>query len=449
MDPHRYDLIQLETQPRTISLLPSGYGTEHGAGISLEWLSTATDERPARLRATLTNHNEFRAKFQTHSLPPFNSVVHTRLQCEPRSALYLAPTETSPLVDEHPVYEQRSSGQWHAIEVPPKQPSSHWLDPDESITGEYYLLGGKTGDGLDTGRYPFESTPRGTGFSLVVWDTERPGPSGQSKFTGKDVPTFADSGILLFSGTERMGWFHETDPATEVYVEPTSEEVVIPGRIDFTVVNHSQRPLDGNPAAWELLKLHDGRWFHIEPSVIAQPGHTLSPGATRTEPLRAFAGEPVPCETGHDVGHLGGGRYAFTLGEYGDQLHAAVFDLLGDAVTVTASDAVEVTEHDADELTVRSTRGQPNSGGYRLGRYTLSRVRADGRDPNVVIAEQVLRQQPLRDALGLMLAHEVTTVSIQEYTASYPPFGVKGTEFVEYDGETYRITVEATASPRE
>ncbi|WP_135854880.1 hypothetical protein [Halorussus salinus] len=432
------EVIDLQTGPRTASLVSTGYGTATGASVQLEWVTTATSDAPAVLRATATNWNEFRAKFRTSSIPPFDRVSFSRLRGSDRSddaTLYLAPTEEHPLVESSPEYERRENGHWHVTEVPPEQPESLWLDPDEEVAGEYYLLGHPDADDVAPGRYRFGSPSEG--FSVAIWDTDAPGPDGDSQFAGIGLPLLPDA--------DEMAWYHEADSTTEVYLTPSAEEAVVPGRLDFEFVNRSHDVVEGNPLEWHLYKLSDGDWYRVAPEVTPLPLTHLSPGTTRTDALRVFHGEPVTCEDGHDVGYLGGGRYAFTVGMDDRVTHAVAFDLLGDPVKVTPSDAIASVERGGDSLTATSTRGDPDDEWSRPAKYDLARVDtppADA-DPRRLIAEQVLRRDQLRDALGLLREYDSEAITIEEYDSSRPPFGVCEPYFVEYDGDVYRITAEA------
>ncbi|UPW01984.1 hypothetical protein M0R88_07780 [Halorussus gelatinilyticus] len=432
------EVVDLRTGPRTASLVSTGYGVETGAGVQLEWVATATGDSPAVLRATVTNLNEFRTKFRTSSLPPFARVNLARLR-EPQHSeaegIYLAPTEENPLVEESPGYERRENGHWHATEVPPEQPESLWLDPDESVVGEYYLLGHPDEADVAPGRYHFGSPSEG--FSIAVWDTDAPGPNVDSQFAGADFPPLPDA--------DAMAWYHEADATTEVYLEPSAEATVVPGRLDFEFVNRSHEVVEGNPLEWHLYELSDGEWYRVAPEMTPLPATHLYPGNTRTDALRVFYGEPVPCEDGHDVGHLGGGRYAFTVGMDDGVTHAVAFDLLGDPVAVTPSDAIVSVERDGDSLTATSARGDPDEEWSRPATYTLARVDTPPADaePRRLIAEQVLRRDRLRDAIGLLREHDAEAVTIREYDSGQPPFGVDEPYFVAYDGDAYRIATEA------
>ena len=432
------EAIDFETGPRTASLVPPSYGNDCGATVTLEWVSTATNDGPAVLWATLTNRNEFRAKFRTRSLPPFDRVSSSMLRGAEHSyeqSIYLAPTEGHPLVDEAPEYERRAGGHWHATEVPPKQPESLWLDPDESVVGEYYLLGHREGDDITPGQYHFDNPQ--DGFRIAIWNSAAPGPTDESKFAGAELPSLPRN--------DATAWYRDADPETEMYLQPSAEEAVVPGRLDFEFRNRSHADVRGNPLEWHLYKLHDGEWFRIAPDETLQPLTHLFPGDTKSYALRAFHGEAVPCDDGYEVGHLGGGRYAFEIGVWRDTVPAAAFDLLGDPVEVTPGEAITAVERDGDSLFATSSRGDSSGEYSRLARYTLARVDsvpADA-DPERLIAEQVYRRDQLRDALGLVERHDARTVTIEEYNSTRPPFGSWESGFVEYRGDVYEITTEA------
>ncbi|MFC4548708.1 MULTISPECIES: hypothetical protein [Halorussus] len=437
MFPARSDVVDLETGPRVVSLFPIAFGDDCGATVSVEWVATATPERPAELRATLTNRNEFRAKFRTRSLPPFHGVCSSRLRerAGASATVYLAPTADHPLVDERTSYERGDDGYWHAAEVPPEQPASLWLDPEESITGEYHLLCHADTEGFPTGRYRFGGSDGG--FSISVWDADAPGPAEGSAFEGVALPPLPrDAGTA---------WHHEADATTETYLRPTVEEAVIPGRLDFELVNRSHDQVEGNPLEWHLYKLRGGEWYRIAPPETPQPLSHLSPGDTKPYTLRVFRGDPVPCDRGYDVGHLGGGRYALEVGTWGSAVRAVAFDLLGDPVEVTPGDALTAVERDGDSLLATAERGDAGGEHSRLAKYTLARVDsvpADA-DPQRLVAEQVLRRDQLRDALGLLDRYDARSVTIAEYDSTRPPFGFRESGFVEYRGDVYEITTEA------
>lgn len=432
------EVIDFETGPRTASLVPPQYGTDCGAAIALEWVSTATSDGPAILRATLTNQNEFRTKFRTMSLPLFNRVSWSMLRGMEygyEEAIYLAPTADHPLVDEATGYERRANGHWHVTEVPPKQPDSLWLDPDGSVTAEYYLLGHHEADDITPGQYHFESGS--DGFRIVVWDSDVPGPTDESKF--------GSATLLSLPRDDATAWYHEADATTAVSLRPSAEEVVIPGRLDFELVNHSHQGVEGNPLEWHLYKFHEGDWHRIAPAETLQPLAHLYPGDTLSYTLRVFHGDPVPCDEGYDVGHLGGGRYAFEIGKWESAVPAVAFDLLGDPIEVTPSDTITEVEQDGDSLRATSERGEQSGEMSRLATYTLTRVDSVPPDtePRRLIAEQVVRRDQLRDALGLLARHEARSVTIAEYNSVRPPFGSRESGFVEYRGDVYEITTDS------
>jgi hypothetical protein len=95
---------------------------------------------------------------------------------------------------------------------------------------------------------------------------------------------------------------------------------------------------------------------------------------------------------------------------------------------------------------VTASRGDPEDEHSRPAEYTLTRVRDAPSDRRRIIAEQVLQPCPewrqLRDALGLLLDRDAAEVTLADYFDGTPAFGIRESQFVEYDGRTYRATAE-------
>jgi hypothetical protein len=349
-------VADLETGPRTLALSPTGYRGPDGAKVAIEVVATATADSPARLRATLANGNDWPNTFRLDDLPPFRPVNFARVSGvspgDRETGLYLAPTANHDLLDADPAYGRGPEGYWATEDVPPKLPETVELDPAKSVTGEYLLLGDPEREGFPTGRYRFDG--RETGFTITVWNTDRPGPDADSRFAGRDVPGLPGS---------ETAWFHGADASTPVFVRPSTEQVSAPGRVEFTLVNHGRDPLGGNPYDWTLYKLVDGEWLHVAPWAIPVPYGRISPGGTFEYALRAFNGQAVPCDDAKSVGHLGGGTYAFETGfsrETEDEkvttpVPAAMFDLDAPPVEPRPDDDVTV-ERDGDTVTVTTPK---------------------------------------------------------------------------------------------
>lgn len=442
-------IIDLDTKPRTIAVAPGGYRTDYGGVVELEWTASATPDHPAVLEATLTNTNEFRVQYETRMTPPFEGggVTVSRAPdrsprthdppADPESTISLVPTEAHPLVEEAPSYERRAAGDWHRTAAPPQQPNTLWLDPGESLTGEYYLLGAADAEEIPLGHYPYGFKRHW--FTIVIWNSPRPGPVADSIFTDQTVPTLPDA--------DPIAWYHEADPSTPVYLDPATERTSLPARITCLLRNYTREGLTGGPASYGFYKFAHGEWWSVGGCGVDVGGRSPA-GRAIPYRLRVFGTTPVPCngEQGstYDEGHLGGGIYAFQVDMSQDErTHAVLLELEGTPVTVTPTAAVETVTQVDDTLEVTTSRGDPQNDDYRLAQYLVRKIQASAlpadQQPRRLIAEQVLRRPQLRDAVGLLQQHDAGTVVIEEYTAIHPPFGVDEPGYLEFDGELLRV----------
>jgi hypothetical protein len=216
---------------------------------------------------------------------------------------------------------------------------------------------------------------------------------------------------------------------------------------------------------WRLDKRVDGEWFHIAPQEYPEPLMAIDPGGTHTWRLAVAddavdASEPVDRsgETGTEdlsLEALGGGQYAFRArgwfeGGYDDGTYAfgATFDVDAPALSITPTNAIVGTRREGDTLLAESDRGDPETG--QLAAYELRRIGDAGSDGDLptdgemtrLIAEQVLRNDQLRDAVALAIEFDAETVRIEEYTGINPVFGSPD-GYYEVGGTVYEVTTEA------
>jgi hypothetical protein len=264
--------------------------------------------------------------------------------------------------------------------------------PGEWESLVYDLVADPEGPCPPVGTYAFE-TGFGWAFTLGVWRTDAPGPTTPSRFAGTDVPELPAEGPTA--------WFHRADRTTTVYLRPSVERVPLAdGATTLRVVlfNHSSTTLVGNPLAYELLKLHEGSWYHVVPDPLPTPGGNLPPGATLERVFELRHGSPVGREDAVPVGHLGGGRYAVRVGMHRPgrpRQHAALLDL--DAPRLELSPAPELRIDGLDS-------GQPvgwldPDGG--LFEAIVAATRTDEPADRTVLAEQVMHEPVLRNTISL------------------------------------------------
>ena len=336
-------VVDFETVPLTAAL----YGRRRindrvtaTYGIS----EPATVDSPAVVHALLENRGDFEETFRLRRIPGFWDPPSTGIR-DGDGTLYLAPTGNHELVGSAPEVTRDSEGRWRLAGGGREWlPETLTLAPGEAALGQYNLVADDdtSTDPLGVGEYGFRY--QGEGFTIAVWETEAPGPDRASALADADVPPLPNA--------EEMAWFHETDASTAVYLQPSAETVEAPASIEYELRNRSHERLSGNPYDWTLYKLVDGGWFRIEPWFVNQPLARIPPGDSDESERSLFHGEPIACEDGRDVGHLGGGRYAYRVGfSRGAETHAALVDLDAPAVEPDPDENVEV-ERDGAAVTV-------------------------------------------------------------------------------------------------
>ncbi|SDR14669.1 hypothetical protein [Natronobacterium texcoconense] len=246
-----------------------------------------------------------------------------------------------------------------------------------------------------------------------------------------------------------------------VFLEPSERKAAIgDDSIEFTLRNESDRRLATNFYNWRVDKRVDGDWYRVAPLGYNQPLMYVDPGESHTwtftptdEAIDGEDGRPRGSGGTEDleVPALGSGDYAFRArGWFEDErdeeilAFAATFELEGEPLEVTPSDVIESIDEKDGTLVARSSRGDPDGEHHRLGAYELEVLESapDDREdePRSLIAEQLLRQPRLRDVLALAREHDVSSVRLEEYDASYPIFGSRSDGVYEYQGTYYEVT---------
>lgn len=431
-------VVDFENVPLTVAVF--GGRTINGRIDTVYGISEpATDDSPAVVHALIRNNNSFEQTFHLRRIPGFWDPPSTHRVPESGDRggpVYLAPTENHALAESVPEVTQDDSGYWRlATSSREWFPETATLAPDETILGEYYLVGSDdtSNEPLGVGRYEF--LYQGEGFVVSVWETDAPGPSAESTHAGADVPNLPDA--------EEMAWYHEADASTPVYLQPSAEHVEAPACIDFDLENRSHERLSGNPYSWGLYKLVGGEWFRIEPWAIPQPLAYVQPGETDESSLALYHGNVLDCDDARSVDHLGGGRYAYRVGySREEETHAALVDLDAPEVSPSVDDDVDI-ERDGDELVV--TMPEWNDDEHPPNAEIIFERAASAETDRRLIPEQLFRQ-PMR---GYRNALPLFEESIERLTLRADRHVVGRTTgydeletTVEYDGETFHVTGE-------
>ena len=312
-------VVDFETAPLTAAVVDGRFRTDDGLEVGLAFEGAATEDAPATIVAVVHNGKSYEQRIQSRRLVAFDDPTTGR--SDDGETVYLTPAEDHPLAETPPGYERDGDGRWRLEAVGDDWfPETITLAGEETVVGEHYLLGhhGYDDAPIDAGRYDFRW--RGNGFIIAVWETDAPGPNGTSTFDGGSVPDLPNE--------DELAWFHEATPTTEAYLEPDVESVTAPAKVSFGLVNRSRESMGGNPYRWRLYKLEDGEWFPIAPWGWEDPYAAVEPGDVDETALFLYDDDPIERGGERTVGHLGGGRYAYTVDYSRDgETHAALLDL--------------------------------------------------------------------------------------------------------------------------
>ncbi|MGB9964962.1 hypothetical protein [Halobacterium hubeiense] len=385
-------VVELETGPRTYSFAPTGLNTDDGANVALWFDRTATAEHPARLRGFLENANSYANTFEVEWIPVVGR-THGRQPdgYDHEASLHFAPTENNDLAEAVPEVVRDDTGYWRVADLGPWVVERKRLAPGERVELEYVLVGEPGLPGRPTGTYEFRG--RDADARVTVWNAERPGPDGESRFAGRSLPALSEETTVQ--------WFHDADESTTAYLRPERERAELDGRVAFEMVHNGREA--ASCGHWNLHKLVDGEWFHVGPNVHTSDCRALYPGGRTEWDLRAFNGVPVGCDcetfscgSGLTRGFLGGGEYAVVVG-YGDPTDesAALVELVGDPVEIVPTEDAEIAV-DGDEATVTV---DSYGDGERPADASFALTRAERADERL-IPEQVMGETAFQDAGG-------------------------------------------------
>lgn len=446
-DPDEYDIpatfdgdpavVDFETAPLSASVVGGQFRTEDALTGRIDFVEPATRSAPAHLVAALRNDASFAQTFYTRRIPFLDNP--TTGSTTDHDTIYLAPTAETGIAAAAPEATRGENDRWRLVDIGDDWfPETVTLEPDESVELAFRLLGHPDHEHppIETGRYRFDHDD--VGFSVAVWPTDEPGPSDGSTHAGVDVPDLPNRGDG--SKAAETSWFHEATSETAVYLRPNVETTSLPGRIEFDFVNRDRESAGGNPYYWRLHKLVDGTWYPVYPWAWNMPMSSVQPGDVDETTLHAYHGDPLPSRDARTVGHLGGGRYAYSV-DYSveSEVHAAVFDAEAPDLSVDVEADAEIAD-EGDRVVVTL----PN---YETAREpaTVTVTRAGSAEERV-IAEQLLNGpfRALRNALPLFeTGIESVAVRTDGNTAlGQGRSGDEESRTISYDGEAYEATVE-------
>ncbi|RQH00796.1 hypothetical protein [Natrarchaeobius oligotrophus] len=430
-------VVDFETAPLTAAVVGGRVRTDDGLSMHLGFGEPATADSPATLVSTVENHRSYEQTFEPRRLLVLDDPPSGRSSDDRNVTVYLAPTQDHPLAETVPGYERDADGRWRLETVRDDwYPDLVRLGAEERVTGEHYLLGDhRHGDEpIEAGRYEF--TRRGNGFEIAVWPTDEPGPDADSPFEDAELPSLP--------GEDDVRWYHDATPETPVFLEPDRESVAAPAKISFGLVNRGHKSLSGNPHYWRLFKLEDDRWFPVDPWGWPLPAASVQPGDVDESELFVYDGAPVQRRGTRTVGHLGGGRYAYTVGYSLDgETYAALFDLEAPPLESIPLEADATVDDEGEPVVVELADYED---ARRPATVTVTRTGSnDGVDVDDRILPEQLPRRPfriLRNSLPLFEdGLETVRVKTDRGTALWRfDYEAGETETIEYEGDLFDVT---------
>ncbi|EMA38212.1 aminomethyltransferase family protein [Halobiforma nitratireducens] len=427
-------VVDFETAPLSAAVVDGRLSTADRLSVVLDFVAPATAESPARLGAVLENRKPFAQTFRPRRLLVLDDPASGR--DDDRNTIYLVPTADNELAETVPALERDADGRWRVESVRDDwYPKSITLGAEERVVLEFAVVGhhDRSEPPIDAGTYRFSW--RDNGFSIAVWPTETPGPTDESRFAGADVPSIPDT---------KTEWYHDAGQRTETFLRADAETVDTPGRIEFELVNRARESMSGNPYRWRLYKLVDDAWIPVYPWEFPLPLAAVTPGESDETELVLYHGEPVGRQ-GRTVGHLGGGRYAYTVGySLEDETHAAMFEVDAPTLSIGPEPDAEI-DRDGDTVVVRL----PN---YEDARRpsTVTVTRTSSAEERLI--EEQLPRRPFRafrNTLSLFEegVEEVRLETDRSTALRSLDFDEGETRTIEYDGDAFEATGRVLEEP--
>lgn len=426
--------------PRTYALGNTYVSPEDGIESTVGFLEPATENQPAQVGVELYNRTDEELTVVLGQFPGFVTlssdlprVPGTDDLAAEDDGLVLAPLSTHDLTDDGTNLTRDEEGYWQLAGDLAELPGEESLAPDEVLRGVYGLVGRRDATGRPPGVYRFGTED--DALSVAVWNSEEPGPTGESRFADREVPIFAPSPPLVpreAEDAQNVGWYHAADVGTRTYVRPSAEVAEGPGSFSFTFVNHS--PEEVSCGHWQLAKLVDGEWFGLGPFLHTADCRVVGPGGWKTWTLETARGESR-------FGTLGGGLYAAVAGYGVDTDHTGALVELDRAAALVQRTRDATTDRTDGTVTVRTEYAD---GTDHSEPAVLVLTRSTTAEAGRVIAEQVThpRFRALRNALAPMAA-DVDTVRVltdDEHVRRVGGHDGGATTF-SFRGESYAVRV--------
>ncbi|WP_435317879.1 hypothetical protein [Haloarchaeobius sp. TZWSO28] len=231
----------------------------------------------------------------------------------------------------------------------------------------------------------------------------------------------------------------------DLWLRPSKDVLNGPAdSVDFTLGNQTTADFHINLYRYGMYKYDDGRWHHLFPRGIPQPGGAVDSNSSHTWAFELDNtvpdGEDVDLAGGMEniaAGGMGGGEYAFsTIGNLDGTSSriglTARFTIDAPPIDVTPANSVRSVERVGSEVRVRAE-------GREQGDYTIeiTAKSTQGHDRvRHVIPEQVLRQTDLRNIVPFFDSG-VESVRLRRKERVRPKRNRRW--IIEYRGEQYDL----------
>ena len=277
-------------------------------------------------------------------------------------------------------------------------------------------------------------------------------PGDSTRSTTSTVPDGAIGCPRYTERVETVGCTPDPDdPSSQMAIRPASASGTLPeASFSFTISNERDTTFNTNFYAWRIQKYVDGRWLHVTPQFWPEPLMRMTPGNSHTWNLTVDNGNldrSIPHPQGTEdvtVVGLGGGTYSFGIeGSFEDGEHSARtafvtrFRLEGEDLAFGPTPDVAERVREGDKVIVE----WPHDEGEAIV-YRVTRLKSDSDDAELVIPEQAIRNDALRNALSLF-EQWTRIVELHTTDAVLAAGELPADRVILYEGTAYRIEVES------